>query len=273
MLDALQDALLDTLKMAPILFLAYLLLEWLEHRGGEKINRILGRAKTCGPLFGAGLGLLPQCGFSGAVASFYASGTVTAGTLLAVLISTSDEMLPIFLSARVDWAVIGGLLLCKFAIGLFAGFCVDMLWHQHRTPLISKVAGCSCHGKGIFYCTLKRTGKILLLIFLVSFGLNLLFLRFPSQVISWVWQIPVVGSLVAVLLGLIPNCSVSVLLSELYVEGVLGFPPLLSGLVANGGVGLLVLFRSCARKRDAWKITGILAGVALVSGFTAELFF
>ena len=125
MLEALLDALLDTGKLLPILFLTYLFMEYLEHHAGGRIARLLQRSRGAGPALGAALGLIPQCGFSGAASSLYAAGAITMGTLLAVFLSTSDEMLPILLSAQVPLSTVGVILGIKFLSGAAVGLVVD----------------------------------------------------------------------------------------------------------------------------------------------------
>lgn len=270
MFDALLDALVDTGKLLPILFLTYLLMEYLEHHAGGGISRGLQRSQSAGPVLGAALGLLPQCGFSGAAASLYAAGTVTMGTLLAVFLATSDEMLPILLSAKVPFSAVGIILGLKFLSGAVVGFGVDAvlrLRHHQREPDIHgfcQQEHCSCEG-GIFRSALRHTAKIVVLIFAVTFLLNLAFLWLPHQKLQAVWDIPVLGEAVAALLGLFPNCAASVLLTNLYVQGILGLGPMLSGLMVNAGVGLLVLFRVSRNRRENWTIVSILllSGVLL----------
>ena len=169
MVDALLDALVDTGKLLPILFLTYLLMEYLEHHAGGGISRCLQRSRGAGPALGAALGLVPQCGFSGAASSLYAAGTITMGTLLSVFLATSDEMLPILLSAQVPLPTVGAILGLKFLAGAAVGFAVDAvlrLQHHQREPDIHgfcQQEHCSCEG-GIFRSALRHTVKIVILI-------------------------------------------------------------------------------------------------------------
>lgn len=270
MIDAILDSLLDTAKLLPILFLTYVLMEYLEHHAGGKLNRLLYKSRKAGPFFGALLGLVPQCGFSGAAASFYAGGAVTAGTLVAVFLATSDEMLPILISAQVPLKTVGVILGLKFFSGVLVGFLVDgflRLRHVNRERDIHdfcRQEHCDCEG-GIFRSALRHTVKIVLLIFCVTALLNLVFLYLPRERIAAFWNIPVAGELLASLLGLFPNCAASVMITDLYVEGVMGPGPMLAGLLVNAGVGLLVLFRVSKNKRENFAIVGtlLLSGVVL----------
>ena len=274
LLDVLKDAVIDCLKMLPILYLSYLLMELLEHRAGGKLTDAVSKVGKTGPLIGAALGVIPQCGFSGAVASLYAGGVATVGTLIAVLLSTSDEMLPILLGSGTDGWLIFRLLLTKFAAGVVFGFLVDLLLRRGEQQEIHELCErehCSCGKHNVFVSALIHCGQVLAVIFAVTFLLGLAFaywgdtLTFPS--------IPVVGELLTGLLGLIPSCSVSVLLTGLYTKGVLSAGALLAGLCVNGGVGLLVLFRLNKDSRDNLRIVSILYVCGVLTGLIAGLFF
>ena len=270
MLDTILDSLVDTGKILPILFLTYLLMEYLEHHAGGKAARLLQRARGAGPFFGALLGLVPQCGFSGAAASFYAGGAITAGTLLAVFLATSDEMLPILISAQVPGKTVLTILGVKLVCGVLVGFLVDfflVLRHVGRHREIHEFCErehCSCDG-GILRSALRHTVKIILLIFAVTVLLNLVFLYLPKERIAAVWSIPVLGELLAAIVGLLPNCAASVMITDLYLSGVMGPGPMLAGLLVNAGVGLLVLFRVNRNRRENLAIGGtlLLSGVIL----------
>lgn len=270
MLDALLDALMDTGKLVPILFLTYLLMEYLEHHAGGGISRALERARGAGPALGALLGLVPQCGFSGAAASLYAAGTLTMGTLLAVFLATSDEMLPILISARVPLRTVGVILGLKLLSGAAVGFAVDGVLRLRRPQRRSDIHAfcerehCACEG-GIFRSALRHTVKIVALIFAVTFLLNAVFLYLPQERVASLWGVPVLGQALAAVLGLFPNCAASVMITNLYVQGLMGPGPMLAGLLVNAGVGLLVLFRVNRNRRENWTVAGILflSGVAL----------
>ena len=272
LLHILRHAGEDTLKLIPLLFLTYLFMEYLEHRAGGKMTGAMEKAKKAGPLFGALLGVVPQCGFSGAAANLYAAGTITAGTLLAVFASTSDEMLPILISEQLPLSVILTLLAFKLVSGLAIGFLTDFVLrkkHKRNASIHSfcEQEHCRCE-ENIFLSALKHTIKIVLLIFLVTAVLNGLFSLLPAEKIAAFWRIPVLGELLAALIGLIPNCSASVLLTNLYVNGVLGVSALLSGLIANAGVGLLVLYRVNKKPKENALLTLTLFVFGVLFGLT-----
>lgn len=271
-LHTLEHAAIDCVKMLPILYLSYLLMELLEHRAGNKMRQAVAKVGRAGPVIGAGLGTLPQCGFSGAVAGLYAGGIASAGTLIAVFMSTSDEMVPILLSNGTDGWFIFKLVAIKFIAGVLFGFLVDLLLRRPHVGEIHELCErehCSCEKHNVFVSSLIHCGQVLLIIFAVTFFLGIGFelwgeaIRFPS--------IPVVSELLSGLLGLIPSCSVSILLTEFYTQGVLSVGALLSGLCVNGGVGLLVLFRLNKDRMDTFRLVGILYVCGVLSGLFAGL--
>jgi len=270
MLDTILDSLLDTGKLLPILFLTYLLMEYLEHHAGGKVAKLLQQSRGAGPVFGALLGLIPQCGFSGAAASFYAGGAITTGTLLAVFLATSDEMLPILISSRVSGKIVLLILGVKLVCGVLVGYLVDLCLRLRHVSSHREIHDfceqehCSCEG-GILRSALRHTVKITALIFAVTTVLNVVFLHLPKQSLAAVWNIPVLGELLAAIVGLMPNCAASVMITDLYVNGVMGPGPMLSGLMVNAGVGLLVLFRVNKNYRENLEIAGglLLSGILL----------
>ena len=284
MLDVLLDTLLDALKLIPFLFLAYLFMEFLEHKSGNAAERWLRRSGKVGPRIGAGLGILPQCGFSAAASGLYTGRIITTGTLIAVYLSTSDEMLPILLSKLPSGEATVGLILkllaAKFVIGLAAGFAVDLVskaFHRkEEEPNIEEFCErehCNC-GDHFVVSALKHTGKIalFLLVFLFLFNTGI-YLIGEDTIKTFASSRPVLGCLIATLLGLIPNCAPSVLLTELYLGGALRVGALLAGLLVNAGVGLALLFRNNRPVKDSFRVLAILFGIALSVGVAVDLIF
>lgn len=268
---------IEMLKMAPILFLAYLFMEWLEHAGGSKLANIVHKSRRLGPLFGSALGLVPQCGFSGAIAGMFAAGTVTMGTLIAVILATSDEMLPLMISARMSAELIAFVLIFKFIAGIITGFVTDLVLKRKHAEREEDIHGfcerehCDCKD-GVFLSALKHTLKILIIIYVVSVILHLVVDLVPDNVIRNVLNFPVLSQFAASFIGLIPSCAVSVTLTQLYIDGALGLSPLLCGLLSNGGVGLLVLYRVNRNRKENLIITVIIFVSALIFGSIAALF-
>ena len=276
-LHALVHCLIETAKMAPIIFLAYLFMEWLEHTNSTKLTNKIHKARSAGPLIGSALGLIQQCGFSGAIAGMYAAGTVTMGALLAVILATSDEMLVIMLpdlGGRITPLLLIFILVYKFVVGIAVGFVADFILKKRHAQREEDIHGfcerenCSCKD-GVWLSAVKHTIKVLLIVYIVSVVLHILIELVPEDAIKTVLNFPVLSEIGAALAGLIPSCAVSVTLTQLYVEGALGIGPLLCGLLTNGGVGLLVLYRVNKRPKDNLIITLILFISGLLFGSLA----
>ena len=284
MWDTILDCLLDSLKdcalMLPILFLAYLLMEFIEQRAGEKINRVVAKVGVAGPALGGLLGAVPQCGFSGAIAGFYAAGIVTLGTLLSVFLSTSDEMLPILISSRVAPGEIVKILLFKVIGGILAGFLIDIILRLIRRQRATgsdhihdfcEQENCDCE-ENIWISALKHTVKVIVLIFAVTLAINMMFEFWGEDFFrSIIVNVPVLGEALLALIGLIPNCAASVLITDLYVEGVVSAGQMIAGLMANAGVGLLVLFRLNKKVKENLMIVALLYLCAVVLGTITSL--
>lgn len=282
MLHAVEHAAAHTIKdslfVILILFLTYLAMEYLEHSAGGKIQLLMRRAGRLGPVVGALAGVVPQCGFSAAASNLYAGRIVTMGTLLAVYLSTSDEMLPVMISAHAPVGMIGGILLVKVLVGMTAGLLIDLLCgkrqeeHAHIHEICEQ-EHCGCE-KGIFRSALSHTLQVGIFLLLISFVLNLVLEILGEDVLAgFLLNRPIVGPLVAGLVGFIPNCAASVAITELYLEGLIGVGSLLSGLLVGAGVGLLVLFRVNYKRSENCKIAGILYAVGVLVGITAEFVF
>lgn len=274
---ALEHAALDCVKLLPLLFLTYLLMEFLEHHMSDKTNRAIRRAGRAGPALGALLGLVPQCGFAGAAASLYAGRVITAGTLFSVFLSSSDEMLPILISEQAPLLLILKILGIKFAVGAAAGFLIDLLFRRRRTVDIDSLCErehCSCGHGGILLSALRHTLKITLFIFVITFLLEVAMDNGGEAFLeSSLFNFPFVGELIAALIGLIPNCASSVVLTNLYLGGALSFGATMAGLLVNSGMGLLILYRTNRSVKDNIRITVILYGVGVIAGFFCGLLF
>lgn len=274
--DVLLDALLDSLKLLPFLFLTYLLMEFLEHKAGEKTRTAMVRAGRVGPVFGAALGLLPQCGFSAAAAGLYAGRVVTVGTLLAVFLATSDEMLPVFLGKGVPLRIILIVLGCKFVMALAVGFAADLLVRRRPDEQgmvdLCQQEHCHCEN-GIIRSALHHTLHIFLFVFLINLVLGGLFAVVgEARVAVLMNRVPVLGECVAALIGLIPNCAASVAVATLYVEGVIPAGAMLAGLLTGAGAGLLILFRTNRHHvRENLLIVAVLFVVGVLFGSLVDL--
>lgn len=278
--EVISDTFLDVIKLLPFLFLTYLAMEYLEHRAGEKTEALMRKAGHLGPVIGGALGVVPQCGFSAAASNLYAGRVITLGTLLAVYLSTSDEMLPVLISEHAPVGSIAGILLAKAGIGITAGLLIDLLLkkkgghdHAHGSHIheICEHEHCRCE-KGIFRSALSHTVRIAIFILLITFLLNLLlFFAGEEALANVILNRPVAGTLLAGLVGLIPNCAGSVVITQLYLEGIIGIGSAMAGLLTGSGVGLLVLFRVNHHKKENIRILGLLYGIGVLVGIVIEL--
>lgn len=308
----LEHSVSDTLYLIPFLFVTYLAMEWLEHRTAGKTQEAIQRAGAAGPIAGALLGAVPQCGFSAAAATLYAGRVVTLGTVFAVFLSTSDEMLPIFLAEQVPADVILKILGVKIVIGMVMGFIVDAVLRiarrdkqRLRIHELCERDHCHCGGdcatcesdpelvyehhddcatgcthehhhhdhghdhdhgwKGIFKSALVHTVQVAVFVFVITIVLNAaLEAAGEDALASFLGANPMLSVLGAALVGLVPNCAASVVIAQLYVEGLLGAGAMLAGLLVSAGVGLLVLLRTNRHIKENLAIIGVLyvTGVA-----------
>lgn len=267
--DIFIEAGTDTLKLVPFLFLTYVLMEWLEHRTGSRTQAAIRRAGKAGPLLGGVIGVFPQCGFSAAASNLYSGGLITAGTLVAVFLSTSDEMLPIFISEAVPTGTILRILATKVVIGVICGFALDFLYHgilrrqirYRNIHTMCESEHCKCE-EGIFPSALRHTLQITVFIFLITLLLEAVLEGLGEEALSGLLlDQPVIGELIAGLIGLVPNCASSVVITQLYLEQVIGAGPMMAGLLINAGVGILVLCRM--NRRRVKQNLGIIAYVYL----------
>ena len=277
LIEIIHHTLIDSIKLVPFLFLTYLAMEWMEHKTGDVAKKIVEKSGRFGPLVGAVLGAFPQCGFSAAGSSLYAGRVITLGTLFAIYLSTSDEMLPIMISAAVPLSVIGKILLLKITIGFIMGFIVDMIvrkrgWEeQEHIGDMCDHEHCHCE-EGIWKSAIVHTLQVTFFIVMITFVLNLVLHSAGEEVLAeWFLRYGILGEITAGLIGLIPNCAASVVVTQLYLEGVLSFGAMLSGLLTGSGVGLLVLYRVNHDWKENLYITGMLYVIGIVCGIIVNL--
>ena len=273
-LHILEHSVLDTLKLLPFLLLTYLLMEYLEHKMSDKAAAVINRAGKYGPVLGGALGIVPQCGFSAAMSNLYAGGLITRGTLLAVFLSTSDEMLPILISEQVPLPLVLKILAVKVVAAIIAGLLIDLVFKAKRhTDIHDLCEDENCHCEhGIFVSALKHTGHILLFIFIVNFALTAVIEYIGEESLAnFIMNKPVIGEILSGLIGLIPNCASSVAITELYLQGGMSVGAMLSGLLTGSGIGLLVLFRMNKSAKDSFKMLALLYISGVILGFLAGL--
>ncbi len=275
------DTIIDALKLLPFLFVTYVIMEYIEHKAGDRAETMIRKAGKCGPLIGSVLGIVPQCGFSAAAANLYAGRIITLGTLFSVFLSTSDEMLPIFISEQVPVLTILRILLAKVLIGMSAGFIIDGVMrkkkytgteHEHlKIEEMCDHQNCHCKEGKILKSAMKHTLQITLFIIIVSFLITYLMCIVGEEVIYTALNgQPILGPAIAGIIGLIPNCAASVILTGLYLNGVLGAGSMIAGLLVGAGVGLLVLFRINEDIKENIKILLLLYGIGVIAGIMIE---
>ncbi len=263
---ALEHTIADTLGLLPFLFLTYLVMELMEHYAGNKFNKIIQNSGKWGPFLGATLGVMPQCGFSAAAASFFSARIIGVGTIIAVFLSTSDEMLPILLSESVPITTIAKILATKVVIACASGYLASFVYQQFLQKkesemdihLVCEEEECNCED-GVLKSALKHTAKIFIYIFMIAFILNAVIEGVGEEALAQVCSnVPVAGQMVASLVGLIPNCASSVVITQLYLKRVISTGMMMSGLLVNAGIGSIVLFRL---NRNVKQNVGILTAV------------
>lgn len=341
LIHVIEHTLEHSISIVPFLLLTYLAMEYIEHKAEDKVQSAIKKAGRFGPVVGAVLGAVPQCGFSTAASNFYAGRVITLGTLMAIYLSTSDEMLPILLSNQVGAAVIFKLLGIKIVIGMAAGLLIDAAMrgrhkkvlegsdnckqdahehhdhehhdhehdhhshdhghdhhehehvhdhehhshdhdhnhhshedhHHNNTPIheLCEQENCHCE-RGIFVSAVIHTVKIFLYILVITFVLNLVIELVGEETLTGLlMNRPVLGPLLAGVVGLIPNCASSVVITQLFLSGTLGLGSMMAGLLVNAGVGVLVLFRVNRHRKENLTIVGMLYVIGVVAGIVLDL--
>lgn len=292
MLEIIEDTLIDAIKLLPFLFITYLIMEYIEHKMGHKTKHAIKKSGKWGPIIGSILGAFPQCGFSVSATNLYAGRVITLGTLIAVYLSTSDEMLPIFISEAVSPIIILKILGIKLIIGIIAGTLIDVIAHIIRNKVLNKKQStnntveneedeighmceedhCHCNESGILKSAIHHTLSILMFIIIITFIINTA-VHFVGEetIASWILNRPVIGPLIASLIGLIPNCAASVIITNMYLDKVISLGSMISGLLTGAGVGLAVLFKTNNKIKENIGILILLYAIGVISGIVIDL--
>ncbi len=287
MREVVVDALVESALMVPWLLGVYLLVGFFERRLGHRLRHQLAASGGWGPLVGSLLGLFPQCGFSVVGAALYSQGLISVGTLVAVILATSDEAIPVILSHREHLGMLAPILVAKFFIALAGGTLADWLFgkrkfapefcgHDHEH---SQEVGCCHHDvsgtaskPSVFVHPLRHTASVFVFAFatylLLGFGLHFLG---EARLQSVLLRGSLLQPLVMGLVGLIPNCAISVALTQALIEGHLGFGAAMAGLCSSGGLGLLVLVKESHRPRDILRVTLTIYVIAVLAGMGLSL--
>ena len=275
--ECLLDGLIDTLKILPYLLITFLLLEFIEHKFSKKNKEILSKNKKYGPVLGGLLGALPQCGFSSMAANLFSARVITMGTLIAVFLSTSDEMLPIMISEKVDILVLIKILGFKVVAGIIIGFIVDLFYRRKLEEHddikeICEHDHCSCNHDGIFISSIKHTLKIGLFILIANLLINVIIFKVGEENLSnLLLNGNIVTYFLSSLVGLIPNCAGSVIITELYLSNMISVGTMLAGLLTGSGIGILLLFRSNKNLKENLLILSIIYFVGVILGIIVDL--
>ena len=281
LIHIITHSIIDSLKLLPFLFITYQLMEYLEHHSKDIAEKILKHSGKYGALLGSVLGLLPQCGFSSAAAGFYSARVISIGTLVAVFLSTSDEMLPILISSNAPVLLILKILAIKFAVALLAGVGIDLIFksiykkrsinQESKIEEFCEREDCHCHNsviKPALVHTLKVGGFILI----VTLALNIIIHFIGEENIAHlILNKPILANILSAIVGVVPNCASSIIVTELYVSGVLSSGAMLSGLLINSGVAIAVLFRTNRPQKNTFAIILILLAISIVSGIIVDI--
>ena len=266
LIHSLEHALEDSLTILPFLFITYFVMELLEERTGEKTNLWLQKAGKLGPVFGGILGVIPQCGISAVAANLYAGRIISVGTLMAVFLSTSDEMLPVLIANGSSLMFMIQILVVKIFIGILAGIIVDYVVKimNFKQKIENKIHDfcehehCHCED-GVVKSAIRHTIKVFLFVFIITFVFNLGIETIGEEVLThFIINKPVLGPIFSAIVGLLPNCAASIIITQMYIEGMITFGTLLAGVLTGAGVGVLVLLRVNEKKAESIKIISAL---------------
>lgn len=277
MIEVLEETLIDTLKLLPFLFITYLIMEYIEHKMSEKSKQTIKKSGKWGPLLGGIVGVIPQCGFSASATNLYAGRVISLGTLIAVYLSTSDEMIPIFISEAVPLMTILKIIAIKLVIGIICGFVIDLFFrsrkqNEEHIEEICEHEHCHCQESGIFKSSIKHTINILIYIFIITLIINMV-VEFIGEdnIASFIGNNIILGPILLSLIGMIPNCAASVIITNLYIQNIINGASLIAGLLTGAGVGLIILFRMNKNLKENIKIALILYGIGVFFGILLQL--
>lgn len=273
MKEVILETLIDSFKLLPFLFVTFLIIELFEHKLSKKSKEIVAKSGKFGPFFGSLLGIIPQCGFSVAATNFYATRIITLGTLFAVYLSTSDEMIPILIAENASVSLIIKVIIVKFIIGMVLGFIIDFIFRKKEKENYSICQKEHCHcEKGLWKAVFKHTFSIFLFILICNFGINLIMefggMKYLETILL---KDNILAPIITSLIGLIPNCASSVVLTELFLSDAISFASLIAGLLSGAGIALLVLFRTNKNKKENILILSSIYLIGVVCGIILEI--
>ncbi len=275
MIDVLMDALMDTIKLIPYLLITFIILEVIEHKMSKKNTEILKKDKKYGPLLGGFLGAIPQCGFSTMASNLFSGRVITMGTLIAVFLSTSDEMLPIMLGSDCNKLEMLAIIFTKVIIGIIVGFIVDIVYKKEENDHIHELCEeghCSCDHHGVFLSSLIHTLKITLFILIANILIGLIIFYVGEDNLSNILKNnSIFAYLISSLIGLIPNCASSVIITDVYLSGLISLGTLFAGLLTGSGLGLLILFKTNKDLKENLQILSTIYLTGVLVGFLIDI--
>lgn len=272
--EIIKDTIIDSIKLVPFLLLAFLFIELIEHKYQKTSQMIIKKSGKFGPLLGGILGCFPQCGFSVMATNLYVTRLISLGTLISIYLSTSDEMLPILLAEDVNIKTIIILLLTKLIIGIIFGFIIDIIYQKNKkVPSYQFCEDDNCHcEKGIIMSSINHTLHTIIFIALVSLILNCIMYYGGESYLSTIFHYnKLISPFLASLIGLIPNCGASVVLTELYINGIINFSSVIAGLLTGSGVAILVLFKTNKNLKENFNILILIYLIGSISGLILQL--
>lgn len=276
MKEVILDTIVDSLKLIPFLLVAFLIIELLEHKLNNKTKNIITKSKKIGPIIGSLLGVIPQCGFSVMATNLYITRIITLGTLISIYLSTSDEMLIIMISEKVEISLILKILLIKIFFGIVYGLIIDKIINKKKKDKetnyeLCDEEHCDCN-HSILLSAIKHTLHITLFIFIITLIINTIFTLLGDNYLSKILlNNSTLSSFITSLIGLIPNCAASVILTELYLNSTISLGALIEGLLTSSGSSLLVLIKNNKNQKENLSIILLLYALGVLSGIIIEL--
>lgn len=274
MIDIILETIIDSFKIIPFLFISFLIIELIEHKLSKKSIKLIKKSEKLGPLLGGILGCFPQCGFSVLATNLYITRIISLGTLISIYLSTSDEMLPILIARKSNISTIISLLAIKLLIGVTSGIIIDLLLRKKEKIQVTELCQedeCHCE-KGIIKSSIIHTTKTTLYLMIITFILNITMYIGGEELLSNLFnKSSIFTPFLTSLIGLIPNCASSVVITELYLNNILSLSSTIAGLLTGSGVAILILFKSNKNLKENIKILLTVYLIGSLSGILIEI--
>lgn len=280
MTECIRDGIIDTLKILPYLLITFIVIEFIEHKFTKKNKKILSENKKYGPIIGGILGALPQCGFSTMAANLFSAKIITMGTLIAIFLSTSDEMLPVMISEKTNITTLIKIIIFKIIIGIIIGYIIDLIYKKHSNESNSNNSikeicdhdHCSCNKNGIIFSSIKHTIKIGVFILIANVLINIIILKIGENSFTNILSNNNIFTyFISSIIGLIPNCAGSVIITKLYLSNLISIGTLLAGLLTGSGIGILLLFKSNKNMKENIQILTLIYIIGVITGIVVDL--